>query len=57
MFPSTSSRETSGLSGKQNQLFPSGTYIKCIMFLYLDEHCDFPTFNLKLKKNRNVARV
>ena len=33
MFPSTSSRETSGLSGKQNQLFPSGPYIKCILFI------------------------
>ena len=32
MFPLTSSRETSGLSGKQNQLFPSGPYIKCIIF-------------------------
>ena len=31
MFPSTSSRETSGLSGKQNKLFPSGTDIKCIL--------------------------
>ena len=31
MFPSTSSRETSGLSGKQNFLFPSGPYIKCII--------------------------
>ena len=32
MFPSTSSRETSGLSGKQNELFPSEPYIKCILF-------------------------
>ena len=31
MFPSTLSRETSALSGKQNWLFPSETYIKCIM--------------------------
>ena len=31
MFPSTSSRETLGLSGKQNLLFPSGPYIKCII--------------------------
>ena len=31
MFPSTSSRETSGLSGKQNQLSPSGSDIKCII--------------------------
>ena len=31
MFPSTSSREISGLPGKQNWLFPSGLYIKCIM--------------------------
>ena len=35
MFPSTSSRETSGLSGKQNKLFPSGPYIKCILFISL----------------------
>ena len=32
MFPSTSSRETSGLEGKQNELFPSGPYIKCILY-------------------------
>ena len=31
MFPSTSSRETSELSGKQNLLFPSGPYIKCVL--------------------------
>ena len=31
MFPSTSSRETLRLSGKQNSLFPSGAHIKCIM--------------------------
>ena len=31
MFPSTSSRETLRLSGKQNSLFPSGAYIKCIL--------------------------
>ena len=31
MFPSTSSRETSGLLGKQNKLFPSGSDIKCTM--------------------------
>ena len=34
MFPSTSSRETSGLSGKQNWLFPSGPYIKCTAVYY-----------------------
>ena len=32
MFPSTSSRETLRLSGKQNSLFPSGAHIKCIMY-------------------------
>ena len=32
MFPETKSRETSGLSGKQNYLFSSGPYIKCIIF-------------------------
>ena len=32
MFPSTSSRETLRLSGKQNSLFPSGAHIKCILF-------------------------
>ena len=32
MSPSTSFRETSGLSEKQNELFPSGPYIKCIIF-------------------------
>ena len=37
MFPSTSSRETLRLSGKQNSLFPSGVYIKCIMFRSLKE--------------------
>ena len=31
MFPSTSSRETLRLSGKQNSLFPSGAHIKCII--------------------------
>ena len=31
MFPSTSSRETLRLSGKQNLLFPSGAHIKCII--------------------------
>ena len=31
MFPSTSSRETLRLSGKQNSLFPSGAHIKCIL--------------------------
>ena len=31
MFPSTSSRETSGLSGKQDYLFPTGPDIKCTM--------------------------
>ena len=35
MFPSTSSRETSGLSVKQNEPFPSGPYIKCILFSHL----------------------
>ena len=35
MFPSTSSRETLRLSGKQNSLFPSGVYIKCILFTFL----------------------
>ena len=33
MFPSTSSRETLRLSGKQNSLFPSGAHIKCIVLL------------------------
>ena len=40
MFPSTSSRETSGLEGKQNQLVSRGTvqlYIKCFV-IYLDFH-------------------
>ena len=31
MFPSTSSRETLRLSGKQNSLFPSEAHIKCIL--------------------------
>ena len=31
MFPSTSSQETSGLSRKQDYLFPTGSDIKCIM--------------------------
>ena len=37
MFPSTSSWETSGLSGKQNSLFPSGPYIKCITYSLLGQ--------------------
>ena len=28
MFPETKSRETSGLLGKQNKLFPSGSDVK-----------------------------
>ena len=32
MFPSTSSRETLRISGKQNSLFPSGAHIKCILY-------------------------
>ena len=34
MFPETKSRETSGLLGllSGNQLFPSGPYIKCVIF-------------------------
>ena len=36
MFPSTSSRETLTLSGKQNSLFPSGSHIKCIMFIFIN---------------------
>ena len=32
MFPSISSREESGLSGKQNELFPRGPDVKCIMY-------------------------
>ena len=31
MFPSTSSRETLRLSGKQNSLFPEGAHIKCFV--------------------------
>ena len=34
MFPSTSSRETLRLSGKQNSLFPSGADIKCIIVAF-----------------------
>lgn len=33
MFLQTRSRETSGLLGKHNKLFPLGPYIKCIMFI------------------------
>jgi hypothetical protein len=32
MFPSTSSRETSRLSGKQNKIFLSEADIKCIIY-------------------------
>ena len=35
MFPETKSRETSGLEGKQNQLFLEGTDIKCFV-IFLD---------------------
>ena len=31
MFPEKKSRETSELEGKQNQLFPSGPDIKCML--------------------------
>ena len=43
MSLSTSSRETSGLSGKQNQLFPSRSDLKCIM--------------LKKKKKKKRKRI
>ena len=39
MFPSTSSRETLRLSGKQNSLFPSGADIKCIVICF--KRCPF----------------
>ena len=38
MFPSTSSRETLGLFGKKNQLFPSGPYIKGILLTARKDH-------------------
>ena len=31
MFPETKSRKTSRFSGKQDELFPLGSYIKCTM--------------------------
>ena len=37
MFPETKSRETSGLEGKQNQLFPEEPDIKCFV-IFLDFH-------------------
>ena len=45
MFPSTSSRETLRLSGKQNSLFPSGAHIKCII---LFAHHN-PSLNISLQ--------
>ena len=44
MFPSTLPLETSGLEGKQNELFPSTPYIKCIL---LADNKD--TLTLKLR--------
>ena len=35
MFPESSSWETSRLEGKQNYLFPSWPYIKCVLYLPL----------------------
>ena len=35
MFPESSSWETSRLEGKQNYLFPSGPYIKRVLYLPL----------------------
>ena len=43
MFPSTSSRETLRLSGKQNSLFPSGAHIKCILSNSHNNHAHFFT--------------
>ena len=63
MSPSTSSRETSGLSEKQNELFPSGPYIKCIIFhkahsfpwATLSENCSlFGTDNVR---GQNIPHV
>ena len=48
MFPSTSSRETLRLSGKQNSLFPSGAHIKCI--LYFVYTCIQQSFQNDLKE-------
>ena len=46
MFPSTSnsSRETSGLLGKQNYLFPSGSDIKCIISVVCSGHLKQPEY-------------
>ena len=49
MFPETKSWETSGLEGKQNQLFPSGSYIKCFV-MYLN----FPLKNHMAKTNKRT---
>ena len=41
MFPSTLSRETLRISGKQNKLFPLGADIKCIIILLTSQMQDF----------------
>ena len=46
MFPSTSSRETLRLSGKQNSLFPSGAHIKCIVFQNTERYSERLNFGL-----------
>ena len=50
MFLETKLRETSGVSGNQNQLFPSGPYIKCIMIVPTNRSINvFKDFTLNLK--------
>ena len=50
MFLETKSRETSGLKGKQNKLFPSGPYINCFVTCL-----DFPLNNHVAKTNTQAV--
>ena len=55
MFPSTSSRETLRLSGKQNSLFPSGAHIKCIM--YMTSHENLHTSDFTRESNSFAIKI
>ena len=54
MFPSTTSRETLRLLGKQNSLFPSGADIKCILFFFVFALCFLCFFD---RTNNGLAEL
>ena len=56
MFPREKSRETSGLEGKQNQLFPDGPYIKCFV-IYLDFHLNNHIAKTNKQRRRATAQL